>query len=35
VRDQRKFAGENSHMGANPYNRIDDITNGRNFGEVK
>jgi putative FmdB family regulatory protein len=35
VRDQRKFAEENSHVGANPYNHIDDISSGKHFGEVK
>ena len=35
IRDQRKFAEENSHMGKTPYNKIDDISSGKNFGEVK
>lgn len=38
TRDQRKFAEKNSHMGANPYRKIDDINGpggGNNFGEVK
>lgn len=35
VRDQRKVAEEQSHMGASPYNNIDDISSGEHFGEVK
>lgn len=35
VRDQRKNAEEKSNVGANPYNPIDDVSSGENFGEVK
>lgn len=35
VRDQRKMAEENSHVGPSPYNNIDDISSGKHFGEVK
>jgi len=35
TRDQRKEAQEKSHMGAEPYNSIDDISSGEHFGEVK
>ena len=35
VRDQRKMAEEKSHMGKTPYREIDDISSGKNFGEVK
>lgn len=35
VRDQRKRAEEQSHVGAAPYNHIDDISSGKHFGEVK
>lgn len=35
VRDQRRMAEESSHVGANPYNTIDDISSGEHFGEVK
>lgn len=35
VRDQRKQAEDKSHMGTEPYNPIDDVSSGENFGEVK
>lgn len=35
VRDQRKAAEAASHVGADPYTPIDDITSGEHFGEVK
>lgn len=35
IRDQRKYAEQNSHMGKMPYNRIDDVNSGKHFGEVK
>lgn len=35
VRDQRKYAEANSHVGPKPYNDIDDISSGKYFGEVK
>lgn len=35
ARDQRKMAEEFSHMGPNPYNEIDDISDGNHFGEIK
>jgi putative FmdB family regulatory protein len=35
VRDERKTAEEKSHVGANPYNDIDDVSSGKHFGEVK
>lgn len=31
----RKQAEEQSHVGANPYNKIDDISSGKNFGPVQ
>ena len=33
--DQRKNAMENSHMGSDPYRKIDDISSGKHFGPVK
>lgn len=35
VRKHRAVAAEKSHVGANPYNKIDDISSGNHFGEVK
>jgi len=35
VRDQRKAAEIDSHVGKHPYNNIDDISSGKHFGEVK
>jgi putative FmdB family regulatory protein len=35
VRDQRKHAETNSHVGKDPYRRIDDVSSGKHFGEVK
>ena len=35
VRDQRKNAEKKSHVGPTPYRRIDDISSGKHFGEVK
>ncbi len=35
VRDQRKTAEDASHVGPSPYNDIDDVSSGENFGEVK
>lgn len=35
VAAQRENAAARSHMGANPYGSIDDISSGSNFGEVK
>jgi putative FmdB family regulatory protein len=35
IRDQRKNAEAKSHMGPEPYNKIDDISSGKHFGEVK
>lgn len=35
VRKQRADAEVASHMGKTPYRHIDDISSGRNFGEVK
>ena len=35
IRDQRKNAEEKSHIGKNPYNKIDDVSSGKHFGEVK
>ena len=35
VRDQRKYAEQNSHVGPTPYRKIDDISSGKHFGEVK
>jgi len=35
LREQREMAEQMSHMGANPYNEIDDISSGENFGDVK
>jgi len=35
VRDERAAAEAASHMGAQPYNHIDDISSGQHFGEVK
>lgn len=35
TRDQRKAAAAASKVGANPYPFIDDISSGKNFGEVK
>lgn len=35
VRDQRKTAEQQSHVGPSPYNPIDDISSGEHFGEVK
>jgi hypothetical protein len=36
VKDQRKFAEEHSHMGANPYPDLvtQDVESGEHFGEV-
>lgn len=31
---EREEAQKNSHMGSNPYNNIDDISSGENFGPV-
>ena len=33
VRDQRKFAETNSHMGSDPYPKLDDINNGKSLGK--
>ena len=33
--DQRKNAEENSHMGSDPYPKIDDVSGGKHFGPVK
>jgi len=33
--DQRKNAEENSHMGSDPYPKIDDVNSGKHFGPVK
>jgi putative FmdB family regulatory protein len=35
VRDQRKNAKENSHMGSEPYSPINDIDSDSSWGEVK
>jgi hypothetical protein len=35
LRDQRAQAEALSHMGPQPYNKIDDISSGKHFGEVK
>ena len=35
VRDQRKNAEKNSHVGPTPYRNIDDVSSGKHFGEVK
>jgi putative FmdB family regulatory protein len=35
TRDQRTAAARASKVGAEPYRRIDDISSGKNFGEVK
>lgn len=35
IRQKREDAEKMDHMGANPYNEIDDISGGENFGEVK
>jgi hypothetical protein len=35
TRDQRKAAEAASHVGKAPYNKIDDISGGKHFGEVK
>jgi putative FmdB family regulatory protein len=35
VKDQRKYAEENSHVGPTPYNDIDDISGGNHFGDVE
>jgi len=32
---ERAEAERKSHMGANPYNPIDDVSSGKHFGEVK
>jgi hypothetical protein len=32
---ERRHAEAASHMGQTPYNSIDDITSGKNFGEVQ
>lgn len=34
-RDQRAIAARASKVGPNPYRKIDDISSGKNFGEVK
>jgi len=35
TRDQRAAAARASKVGAEPYRRIDDISSGKHFGEVK
>ena len=35
AKGERRAAEEHSHMGANPYNNIDDISHGKFFGEVQ
>lgn len=35
LRAQRSAAETASHMGTQPYNAIDDISSGKNFGKVK
>jgi len=35
VRDQKKKAQDASHVGPEPYRKIDDISSGKHFGEVK
>ena len=35
VKKQREAAEIVSHMGTEPYNKIDDISSGKHFGEVK
>lgn len=35
VAKQRATAEQKSHMGSAPYSAIDDISSGKNFGEVK
>lgn len=35
VRDQRKHAEAHSRVGNDPYRKIDDISSGKHFGEVK
>jgi hypothetical protein len=35
LKENRKKAEELSHMGKNPYGKIDDISSGKHFGEVK
>jgi hypothetical protein len=35
VRDQRKAAERASRVGPEPYRKIDDISSGNHFGEVK
>lgn len=35
VREQRKAAEEQSHVGATPYRDINDLSNDKNWGEVK
>lgn len=35
IRDQRKNAEHKSHVGKEPYRKIDDISGGKHFGEVK
>jgi hypothetical protein len=35
TRDQRKAAERASKVGSEPYRRIDDVSSGRHFGEVK
>jgi putative FmdB family regulatory protein len=35
VRDQRKNAKENSHMGSEPYSPINDIDSDSSWGEIK
>lgn len=35
AKDERRAAEAKSHVGSSPYNNIDDINSGENFGEVK
>lgn len=35
IKKQREIAEKTSHVGANPYKEIDDISSGENFGECK
>ena len=35
TRDQRKAAEKASRVGAEPYRKIDDVSSGKHFGEVK
>lgn len=35
IAEQRQNAEEQSHMGKEPYNPIDDISSGKHFGEVE